>query len=147
MWGTVYNSWVFVLDIDSVVMIIDQNTDLIESRYLPITRWKRWEFGVQGNLDDFHFEAYVYLVFDNKRNLLYVGKTTDPGRRFSQHGYTTDGKNGGLIVYILGRESEESALESEEKLIKRWRPAWNIKHNEKNMWWWEKYGEGVANVP
>jgi len=93
--------------------------------------------------------AYVYMLSNRTRGVLYVGITSDLVKRVWEHkehlvrGFT---QRYGIIrlVYFEATEDIASAIER-EKHLKRWRRAWKIQLVEGfNPEWRDLYWELVA---
>ena len=89
--------------------------------------------GTHGYANVIHLSmaCFVYILASVRNGTLYVGMTTDPSRRISQH------KSGAVpgftrayevkrLVYIEGHASVLDARAREHSL-KRWRRAWKVK--------------------
>lgn len=73
-----------------------------------------------------HNQTALYRFYGDTGQLLYVGITADPGRRFAQHAAT---KNWWAAVRGISLDwytSREDALEAEKRAIKIERPLANI---------------------
>lgn len=85
--------------------------------------------------------AYVYILSNTKRGVMYVGVTTHMSRRLSEHrGGIVPGFAGkhGLIV-LVHLEQYDSMLEARarERAVKRWRRDWKFKLIEETNPEWD----------
>jgi putative endonuclease len=94
-------------------------------------------------------QFWVYILSSKSRGALYVGMTSDLGRRVWEHknnlveGFTSKYKADRLVYYEALEESE-NALQRERQL-KKWRRAWKIQLIEKvNPEWKDLYEEITA---
>jgi putative endonuclease len=94
-------------------------------------------------------QFWVYILSSKSRGALYVGMTSDLGRRVWEHknnlveGFTSKYKADRLVYYEALEESE-NALRRERQL-KKWRRAWKIQLIEKvNPEWKDLYEEITA---
>jgi len=78
--------------------------------------------------------GYVYILTNRKGGTLYIGVTSDLGRRMAEH---KTGILGGFsakynlhkLVYLESYERMEDAI-YREKCMKEWKRAWKIKRIE-----------------
>jgi putative endonuclease len=88
-------------------------------------------------------QYYIYILASKKNGTLYVGVTSDLGKRIYEH------KNGLVegftkkytvhnLVYFEVTESIESAI-MREKQLKKWNRAWKIRLIENNNPDWNDF--------
>lgn len=71
----------------------------------------------------------LYRFLDTSGELLYVGVTNNPSRRFTQHGVSRDWWHEVETIRMERHESREAVLEAERAAIIAERPRYNVKHN------------------
>jgi putative endonuclease len=88
----------------------------------------------------------VYILASRRNGTLYVGVTSDLGRRVSQHrsggveGFTRDYGIRRLVFAEFHETMEDAILR--EKRIKKWRRAWKLELIERhNPQWRDPYDE------
>lgn len=82
----------------------------------------------KSNIQAFITSGYIYLVFDEKELLTYVGVAHDPIHRIQSHIYKRQIPINPQTwtISIIKVDSYEDALEIESCLIDAFRPHWNI---------------------
>jgi putative endonuclease len=94
-------------------------------------------------------EPCVYILASKRNGTLYVGVTSDIGKRVWEHkndvvdGFTSRyGVH--LLVYVEPHDTMEAAM-TREKQIKKWRRAWKLELvEERNPQWRDLYEEILA---
>ena len=88
----------------------------------------------------------VYILASDRNGTLYIGVTSDIGRRISEHrsnivGGFTQKYDVHRLVYVEFHDEIADAI-SREKQIKKWRRAWKLELIEKsNPTWRDLYHE------
>jgi predicted GIY-YIG superfamily endonuclease len=72
----------------------------------------------------------LYRFFDQNGNLLYVGITSNPGRRWTQHATDKPWWHEVHHVEIERHESRQAVLLAEQLAIKNERPRYNVVHQQ-----------------
>lgn len=73
----------------------------------------------------------LYRLFDETEQLLYLGISADPGKRFAQHRSDKPWWGDIRSMTVQPMPSREAALEAEREAIKDERPLHNVVHNER----------------
>jgi len=91
-------------------------------------------------------QPFVYIMASGRNGTLYVGVTSAPLQRVTQHktdaveGFTKEHKVHTLVWFELHDTMESAILR--EKAIKEWKRAWKIQLIEKtNPYWHDLYPE------
>lgn len=74
-------------------------------------------------------ETYLYRHFDKDNQLLYVGISIDPKRRYLQHCENKDWTGDIQNITIEAFQNRELALRAEKEAIIKEKPIYNIQHN------------------
>ena len=90
--------------------------------------------------------AYVYMLASGRNGTLYLGVTTDLGRRLYEHqNGLLDGfsKRYGVtrLVYVEEHERVDNAI-AREKQLRAWRRAWKIALIEESNPEWSDLSQG-----
>jgi predicted GIY-YIG superfamily endonuclease len=72
----------------------------------------------------------LYRFYDETGALLYVGISSDPGRRFAQHRSDKPWWHAITEIRVQPMPSRKAALKAEREAIKNERPRFNVAHNE-----------------
>jgi hypothetical protein len=71
----------------------------------------------------------LYRFFDASGQLLYVGITNNPARRFTQHGVSRDWWHEVETIRMERHDDREAVLAAEKRAILAEGPRYNVKHN------------------
>ena len=91
-------------------------------------------------------DYYVYILASGRNGTLYVGVTSDLGRRVYEHkegavdGFSKRYGVGKLVHYERFGRVEDAIRR--EKCIKRWKRAWKLELIEETNPQWDALGEG-----
>ena len=72
----------------------------------------------------------LYRLFDETGQLLYVGISVDPGKRFAQHRSDKAWWSDVRTMNVQPMPNRRAALDAEREAIKNERPLHNVVHNE-----------------
>jgi putative endonuclease len=92
---------------------------------------------------------YVYIVTNQRRGTLYVGSTSNLGKRIWQHrnkvieGFTTKYHVNKLVYFEEFQNVMEMA--QRERRLKEWQRLWKIRLIEKNNPAWEDLFHEIAS--
>ena len=80
-------------------------------------------------------DTALYILYNTEGRCLYVGVTTNPNTRFSEHRedkvwWTQVDLNKTQITWYQGRRARQRAEEAEVKMISELRPLFNVKDTE-----------------